>query len=81
MDAGLSHSTALAMKMGKEIRSGQVLCKTSNPTQTMRCRPNSPAIISGFCGASTSAAAQLGVRMLTLSRICTLSRLTNRRIG
>src|SRR4051812_10366741 len=80
-DAGLSQSTALAMKMGKEIRKGQVLCRTSKPTQTIRWRPNSPATTNGFCGASTREVPQLGVCTEILSAICTLSKLTKRRSG
>src|SRR5262245_11790834 len=81
MEAGFSQSTALAMKMGNEMRSGQVLSSTSNPTHTMRCRANSPARMSGVCGESATEIAQVGAFTANALATDTLSKLTNRSNG
>ena len=59
---------ALAMNMGKEMRSGQVLCSVSKPIHTIFCRDSSPAKINGVCCASTRATAQPGVLTPSVSR-------------
>src|SRR4051812_27450141 len=74
VEAGLSHSTALAMKIGKEIRSGQVLWRVSNPTQITRWRSRSPVRIKGVCGESTSETAHGGVLIPIVSLTWTLSK-------
>src|SRR5688500_8159658 len=79
--AGLSHSTTLAMKMGNEMRNGQVLCSASNAVQTILWPEISPARTSGVCGESTMAAAQGGVTTEYDSAMATLSKLTNRSKG
>ena len=65
--AGFSQSIALATKIGKDTRSGQVLCSASKPTHTMRWLFNSPASTSGVCGDSTSGKAHGGVLTARLS--------------
>src|SRR5688572_2705386 len=80
-EAGFNHSMALAIKIGKEMRHGQVLSRTSNPIQMMRWRSISPATISDVAGESTSDSPHGGVLTPSVSIINTLSKLTKRNTG
>ena len=65
-----SHWTALAMKMGKEMRNGQVLCSVLKPTQTIRWA--APAEQDAASAATGERHSHVGVLTASASAICTL---------
>src|ERR1043166_5133634 len=69
------------MKIGNEMRNGQVLCRLSKPIHRIRWRPISPAIINGVCGDSRIGTPHFGVCTDKASPTWTLSKLTKRKSG